>query len=173
MSPRGGAASRKGMRTIRLRAGRVTVRSVSVACTAAVGFGYLAYAVIPPVPVPAENPITESKRVLGKILFFDEQLSMSNTMACATCHTMGRDGTDARQSRNPGPDGVFNTPDDKLASPGVIHADANNSYVRDSVYGLLPQVTGRAAPSPINAAFATDLFWDGRARSQFVDPQTG
>jgi cytochrome c peroxidase len=44
--------------------------------------------------------------------------------------------------------------------------------VRDSVYGLLPQVTGRSAPSPINAAFATDLFWDGRARSQFIDPQT-
>ena len=32
------------------------------------------HAALPPVPVPAENPITEPKRVLGKILFWDEQL---------------------------------------------------------------------------------------------------
>ena len=26
---------------------------------------------LPPIPVPAENPITEEKRILGKILFWD------------------------------------------------------------------------------------------------------
>ena len=41
-----------------------------------------ALAALPPVPVPAENPITEPKRVLGKILFWDEQLSSDNTVAC-------------------------------------------------------------------------------------------
>ncbi|HWN37344.1 MAG TPA: di-heme enzyme, partial [Gammaproteobacteria bacterium] len=39
---------------------------------------------LPPVPVPAENPITEPKRVLGKILFWDEQLSSDGTVACGT-----------------------------------------------------------------------------------------
>jgi cytochrome c peroxidase len=38
---------------------------------------------------------------------------------------------------------------------------------------VTPQVTPRAAPSPINAAYAPSLFWDGRATGQFVDPQTG
>jgi hypothetical protein len=33
------------------------------------------------VPEPDENPITEQKRVLGKILFWDEQLSSDNTVA--------------------------------------------------------------------------------------------
>jgi cytochrome c peroxidase len=157
------------------RAARATILGIAAGIPAAIGSAFIishALAVIPPTPVPAENPITEAKRVLGKIIFFDEQLSQSNTMACATCHTMSRGGSDNRQARNPGADGLFNTPDDMLGSPGVIHADSNNSYIRDSVYGLLPQVTGRAAGSPVNAAFATDLFWDGRARSQFIDPQT-
>ena len=43
---------------------------------------FAAAAALPPVPVPAENPVTEPKRVLGKILFWDEQLSSDNTVAC-------------------------------------------------------------------------------------------
>ncbi len=159
------------------RAGRATILGVfagiPIAAVAAIGVSYVAFASEPPVPVPVENPITEAKRVLGKILFFDEQLSASNTVACATCHTMSQGGADLRQARNPGADGVMNTPDDMIASPGVIHSDSDNNFVRDAIYGLQPQATGRAAPSPINAAYAIDMFWDGRARSQFIDPQTG
>ena len=133
----------------------------------------VAWAALPPVPVPPANPITEPKRVLGKALFFDEQMSMSNTVSCATCHVSGRAGADPRLARNPGNDGVLNTPDDKIASPGVIHSTASNDYVRDAIFGLAPQVTGRAANSPIDAAYAPELFWDGRASGQFVDPENG
>ncbi len=132
-----------------------------------------AFADLPPVPVPVENPITESKRVLGKILFFDEQLSSTNTVSCATCHVMNRAGSDPRRAVNAGPDQVTPSPDDIFASPGVVASDAASNYLRDPIFGVLPQVTGRAANSPINAAYAIDAFWDGRARSQFVDPQTG
>lgn len=38
------------------------------------------------VPFPAENPYSDSKATLGKILFFDPRLSRSGNMACATCH---------------------------------------------------------------------------------------
>jgi len=131
-----------------------------------------ANAQLPPVPVPAANPITEPKRVLGKVLFFDEQLSSDNTVACATCHTMRDAGGDARRVRHPGSDNIFNTPDDVFASPGVIRSDSLENYLRDAVFGVLPQVTNRTANSPINAAFAPVLFWDGRARGQFVDPET-
>jgi cytochrome c peroxidase len=134
---------------------------------------YLAHAEVPPVPVPPGNPITENKRVLGKVLFFDEQLSSTNAVACATCHVAGRAGTDPRLARNPGPDLLINTPDDKVASPGIIRSALNSDFVRDSVFGLNPQITGRAANSVINAAFAPSLFWDGRATPQFIDPQTG
>jgi cytochrome c peroxidase len=131
-----------------------------------------AYA-LPPVPVPPENPITEPKRVLGKILFFDEQLSADNTVACATCHTFNRAGSDGRRQPHPGADGIFNTPDDVVASPGVVHTDALGEYLRDNFFQLRPQVTNRTANSPINSAFAPELFWDGRASSQFIDPETG
>src|SRR5256885_824304 len=79
---------------------------------------------LPAVPVPAANPITDSKRVLGKILFWDEQLSVDGTMACATCHSFANGGADLanRRVRQPGPDGVLSTgpgpSDDIFGSPG-------------------------------------------------------
>lgn len=127
---------------------------------------------LPPPPVPAQNPITEPKRVLGKILFFDEQLSPSNVVSCATCHQPARGGTDPRIARHPGLDGILNNGDDVFGSPGVIRSNTLNQYERDPVFLLQPQVTARAANPMINAAYFTDLFWDGRARSEFRDPLT-
>ncbi len=137
------------------------------------GLGRAALAGLPPVPVPPENPMTESKRLLGKVLFWDEQLSSDNTVACATCHSLGKGGTDPRQLRSPGPDGVLNTEDDIFGSAGVVKSDAGYDYVQDAVFGVKPQQTGRSANPTINAAFFPSLFWDGRATSQFIDPQTG
>src|SRR5690606_12821291 len=65
----------------------------------------------PPVPVPAENPMTEEKRILGKILFWDEQLSSDGTTACGTCHRPAVGGIDPREALHPGPDGQPQTPD--------------------------------------------------------------
>ena len=42
---------------------------------AAIALGQRADAELSPIVPPVENPITEAKRVLGKILFWDEQLS--------------------------------------------------------------------------------------------------
>jgi cytochrome c peroxidase len=36
--------------------------------------------------VPADNPITDKKAELGRLLFFDKRLSKNNTIACASCH---------------------------------------------------------------------------------------
>lgn len=151
------------------------------AVTTLLGAAYFATntasAALPTVPVPAENPITETKRVLGKILFWDEQLSSSNAVACATCHAPRTGGGDPRTAgpnapRNPGFDNLLNTPDDILASPGIIRSDENNDYLRDATFAFNPQITDRTAPSMINAAFAPNLFWDGRAFSTFRDPET-
>lgn len=37
-------------------------------------------------PVPADNPMTEAKVELGKMLYFDKRLSKDGTISCATCH---------------------------------------------------------------------------------------
>ncbi len=41
---------------------------------------------LPEVPVPADNPITEAKVALGKLLFFDNRLSGDVGTSCASCH---------------------------------------------------------------------------------------
>ncbi len=41
---------------------------------------------LPPVPVPAGNPLTEEKIALGRKLFFDRRLSFNRTLSCAMCH---------------------------------------------------------------------------------------
>ncbi len=128
---------------------------------------------LPTVPVPVENPITEDKRLLGKALFYDEQLSTDNTVSCATCHWHPVGGAEPNPARHPGFDGLFNTEDDVFGSAGVIAQDQHGDYRTHPVFGLEPQVTRRAAPSVINAAFAPELFWDSRAGGVFVDPLSG
>jgi cytochrome c peroxidase len=38
------------------------------------------------VVIPADNPLTNEKVELGRMLFFDKRLSQDNTIACANCH---------------------------------------------------------------------------------------
>lgn len=41
---------------------------------------------LPPVPVPADNPLTEETIALGRRLFYDPTLSVDGTTSCASCH---------------------------------------------------------------------------------------
>ena len=41
---------------------------------------------LPPVPVPADNPITPEKVKLGNKLFHDTRFSTTGEVSCATCH---------------------------------------------------------------------------------------
>jgi cytochrome c peroxidase len=126
-----------------------------------------------PVNFPPENPFSEEKRVLGKILFWDEQLSSDNTTSCGTCHIPAAGGVDPRIANNPGLDGQQNTLDDIRGSFGIVKSDANDDFAVDATFDLMRQITGRSANSVINSAFADELFWDGRATSEFIDPETG
>jgi len=129
--------------------------------------------ILPPPPQPAGNPSTPDKVLLGKALFWDEQLSSTRTVACGTCHRWANGGSDPRtNSVDPGPDGVYGSMDDIIGSFGVVRQDQNANYVADPVFGVQRQVTGRRAPSPINAAYLADMFWDGRADGTFRDPLT-
>ncbi len=47
---------------------------------------YPALAALPEVPVPADNPVTDAKVELGKLLFFDNRLSGDLGTSCASCH---------------------------------------------------------------------------------------
>lgn len=130
---------------------------------------------LPPVPVPAGNPQTIDKVLLGKALFWDEQLSSSRSVACGTCHIPGGGSSDPRsltritESMHPGPDGQRGGADDVGGSLGVPRLDAAGHYL-GSPFGLGAQVTPRRSMSAVMAAYAPSLFWDGRAPGAFVDP---
>ncbi len=131
-----------------------------------------------PPPAPAGNPVTATKVSLGKVLFWDEQLSATRTVSCGTCHINGASGSDPRSilgspsSTSPGTDGIFGNGDDVTGSPGVPSTDSTGKYLWSTSYGINIQVTGRKANSSINAGYPDDLFWDGRATSEFRDPVT-
>jgi len=50
---------------------------------------------LPPVPVPANNPMTPEKIALGSQLFNDKRFSATGEVACATCHDAGKAFTDS------------------------------------------------------------------------------
>lgn len=131
-----------------------------------------------PPPIPSENPQTASKIALGQTLFWDEQLSVTATAACGTCHMPRAGGNEPRTlapnaaSVHPGSDTVFGTPDDIVGSIGVPVHDATGLYQRSALFGMAPQVGTRQSQSAINSAYPPTLFWDGRAGGVFVDPGT-
>ena len=130
-----------------------------------------------PPPVPAENPITDEKAILGKLLFWDEQLSSDDTVACGSCHSARAGGSDLRsdaaESQHPGFDGVFGNEDDVQASLGIEDQDCDGEASDNALFGFFRQVTGRKTSSHIMAAYSPTLFWDGRATGEFADPVSG
>lgn len=139
------------------------------------------------VPYPKENTHTDKKAMLGKILFWEEQMGELNTMACGTCHRSVAGGSDPRAAtlaaQQPGPNGVFETQpdinsDDIRGAQGVPHC----TFPADAgITDKTVQVTQRKPPSYFDAMFALGVFWDGRAgfcsssgtvNGCFVDPDT-
>lgn len=128
----------------------------------------------PRVQHPPANPYNSAKELLGKALFFEEQLSASRSVACATCHIFSAGGSDPRSMRadslHPGTDGQRGTADDIRGSLGLRSADKSGAFRASPDFGFDPQVTGRRPLSVINAAFYPALFWDGRATGAFRNP---
>lgn len=141
------------------------------ALAAAILSGSFAAAAVPPVPHPDENPPSEAKRVLGKMLFWDEQLSSTNTVACGTCHRPASGGVDPRAGVHPGSDP--GSIDDVRGSPGIVALGADGRPVAREPFGDRVQVTRRAALSNFGGLWAEAMFWDGRAGGRLVDPVSG
>lgn len=129
-----------------------------------------------PPPAPPQNPVTDAKANLGKVLFWEEQLSSTRTVACGTCHIPRRGGSDPRsfagnsRAIHPGPDTIFGSPDDIIGSPGVPQCTESGEYLPAFSFDIREQVTNRKSPPAINAGYSPQLFWDGRADGVFSDP---
>lgn len=150
---------------------RLTVLCASL--VVALALTQQANAQLGPPAQPPENLSTPEKIVLGKILFWDEQLSSNNTVACGTCHIPRFSFTDNREFTHPGADGIKGTLDDNITSPGVVRANAQRNFVPTPLFGLAPQLTKRRTNDIFGALYQDRIFWDGRAEDQFVDPESG
>jgi cytochrome c peroxidase len=133
---------------------------------------------LPPPPVPPQNLITPQKAVLGKFLFWEEQMSSDNTVACGTCHVFNTaGGSDPRSngvgSVHPGFDNVIGTPDDVHGSRGVVRCLPGGSMTDDGTFFPEVQRTPRKAPSPLGSLWSPTQFWDGRVGPSFTNPDNG
>ena len=155
---------------------------------------------------------------LGKALFWEQQASSDNSMACASCHFHAGADNRLKNSLNPGQAGgsnAFNAlgsgakggpnytltaadfpfhrvsnpndresnvlydTDDVVGSAGVFNSDykknvgifEQQTYYPDGVFQVgnieTRRVTGRNAPTVINATLNFRNFWDGRANFVF------
>lgn len=121
----------------------------------------------PPPISPPNNPQTYDKVRLGMALFFEEQLSSTKTVACATCHDLSAAGVDPRAQNavNPGPDGQFGTADDQRGSPGIALMGPGGALIAHTVHGFAEQVTHRRAPTIINSGYHKSLGYAGTSQS--------
>lgn len=121
----------------------------------------------PPPVSPTSNPQTPAKVLLGMALFFEEQLSSTSTVACATCHDFATGGADprTRESLDPGPDGVFGTGDDRHGSPGIVSIAADGLAMPSASHGFAANITLRRSPTVLNTGYHPRLGYDGSKTS--------
>jgi cytochrome c peroxidase len=61
------------------------------------GVAWVELGLLPEVVHPEDNPDSPEKRELGRMLFFDPRLSVTNQMACASCHDPDLGWADGRR----------------------------------------------------------------------------
>jgi cytochrome c peroxidase len=84
---------------------------------------------LPPIPVPADNPLTEETIALGRRLYYDPQLSVDGTISCASCHA---------------PEFAFSDKEPTSEGVGKKHGTRHAPTVINSVYSELQFWDGRA-----------------------------
>jgi len=131
---------------------------------------------------------------LGKALFWDRSAGGDGQQACASCHFQSGSDVRTRNQISPGANGAFDTmgtdktltmasfpvtTGDVIGSQGEIKRQFTKlgstadkcKTLPDAVYNVhgsnVRQVTGRNAPSAVNAIFNFRSFWDGRANNVF------
>jgi len=83
----------------------------------------LALAPLGPVPIPPDNPQTDAKIELGKLLFFDGRLGGDGSTSCFTCHN---------------PKLGWDFPSDiSMGYPGTMHWRNSQTIINSAYYGKL------------------------------------
>lgn len=118
--------------------------------------GERARATFQPLATKAENvnnPITEAKVHLGKILYFDNRLSKDQTQSCNTCHDLNMFGVD-RLPTSPGDDGGLGPRN----SPTVLNAALHTTQFWDGRAKDVEEQAGMPILNPVEMAIPSEQF---------------
>ncbi len=129
---------------------------------------------LPPMPIPADNPLTVEGVALGRKLFYDPILSANNTQSCASCHRQQYAFTDSTLQFSVGITGAMGTRN----APALINLgwekkffwDGGAATLEDQVIGpitnplemhdtltrVIEKLQHSAYPALFKKAFGTD-----------------
>ena len=110
----------------------------------------------------------ELKEQLGKVLFWEEQVSSDLTVACGTCHIPRAGGSDLRAGA-PHANGNIGAFGMIRQHQNLITGDIDYNFQVNPSFDIDRQVTGLHVPTMIGAYVFERLFWDHRAGPDFVD----
>lgn len=115
---------------------------------------------------PAELKYRDLKAQLGKALFWEEQVSVDNTMSCGTCHLPKAGGTDNRLGAfHPnGNQGAFG-----VIGQAVVFGQIDYGYTAPASANFDRLPTGIHTPTMIGSYVFERQFWDMRAGPDFSD----
>jgi len=75
---------------------------------------------MPKVMESPDNPLTDAKIVLGRILYYEPRMSASNDISCNSCHVLDEFGVDGVET-SPGHDGIFGTRNSPTVYNAAMH----------------------------------------------------
>lgn len=106
---------------------------------------------MPPVPYPADNPITREKAELGRRLFYEGRLSPDGNVSCSSCHQPDKAFSDAPRQISVGFDGLQG----QRNSPMIVNAGYRKAMFWDGRAGTLEEQAMAAFLNPIEMAADT------------------
>ncbi|MES2558081.1 MAG: cytochrome c peroxidase [Bacteroidota bacterium] len=98
----------------------------------------------PDMPIPEDNPMTEEGVLLGRMLFYEKQLSGNNTISCGTCHSPETAFSDPNQFST-GIDGIQGNRN----SMALVNLGWQTSFFWDGRSHTLEEQILQPVPNPI------------------------
>ena len=111
------------------------------------------FKVLPNEAAKHDNELTESKIKLGKILYYDNRLSMDETQSCNTCHNIATYGVD-NLATSPGDNGIPGTRN----SPTVFNAALKGAQFWDGRNADVEEQAGGPILNPAEMAIPNEQF---------------
>jgi len=123
------------------------------------------FKVLPMEAVNPENPLTDAKIKLGKILYYDNRLSKDETQSCNTCHNLATYGVDNLPT-SPGDNGIPGTRN----SPTVLNAAFKTAQFWDGRNKDVEEQAGGPILNPAEMAIPHEQFLLDRLKKTELYP---